>query len=85
MKYNPKVNEEIAKNPGFTQIHPLQPVESIQGCLQVMKLAEEYLCEITGMDAFDFQPAAGAHGEFTGLKLIQAYHQDRNDSKRRKS
>jgi glycine dehydrogenase subunit 2 len=84
MKYNPKVNEEIAKNPGFTQIHPLQPVESIQGCLQVMKLAEEYLCEITGMDAFDFQPAAGAHGEFTGLKLIQAYHQDRNDSKRRK-
>lgn len=84
MKYNPKVNEEIAKDPGFTQIHPLQPVESIQGCLQVMKMAEEYLCEITGMDAFDFQPAAGAHGEFTGLKLIQAYHQDRNDSKRRK-
>jgi glycine dehydrogenase subunit 2 len=84
MKYNPKVNEDIAKLTGFTEIHPLQPQESIQGCLEVMKLTEDSLCEITGMDTMDFQPAAGAHGEFTGLKLIWAYHQDRKDTKRTK-
>lgn len=84
MKYNPKINEEIAKLPGFTEIHPLQPEDTIQGCLEVMKLAEDSLCEVTGMDAIDFQPAAGAHGEFTGLKLIWAYHQDRKDTKRDK-
>ncbi|MDF2941638.1 MAG: gcvPB [Herbinix sp.] len=84
MKYNPKINDEIAKLPGFTEIHPLQPQSSIQGCLEVMKLAQDSLSEITGMDAIDFQPAAGAHGEFTGLKLIWAYHQDRKDSKRTK-
>ncbi len=84
MKYNPKINEEIAKLPGFSEIHPLQPEWAIQGCLEVMKLAQEYLGEITGMDAIDFQPAAGAHGEFTGLKLIWAYHQDRKDTKRTK-
>lgn len=84
MKYNPKINEDIAKLPGFTEIHPLQSLSSIQGCLEVMKLAEKSLCEITGMDAIDLQPAAGAHGEFTGLKLIWAYHQDRKDTKRTK-
>lgn len=84
MKYNPKVNEEAAKLPGFAKIHPLQPQSTIQGCLEVMKLTEESLCEITGMAAMDFQPAAGAHGEFTGLKLIWAYHQDRKDTKRTK-
>ncbi len=84
MKYNPKVNDEIAKLPGFAEIHPLQPVDSVQGCLEVMKLADEYLSEVTGMDAIDFQPAAGAHGEYTGLKLIAAYHKDRKDSKRTK-
>lgn len=82
MKYNPKINEDMAKLPGFTDIHPLQPVASIQGCLEVMKLAEEYLIEITGMDYIDFQPAAGAHGEYTGMKLIRAYHEGRKDSKR---
>jgi len=84
MKYNPKINEEIAKLSGFAEIHPLQPLSTVQGCLEVMKLAEDRLCEITGMDAMDFQPAAGAHGEFTGLKLIWAYHQDRKDTKRTK-
>lgn len=84
MKYNPKVNEETAKLSGFTEIHPLQPSWSVQGCLEVMKLAEDSLCEVTGMDAIDFQPAAGAHGEFTGLKLIWAYHRDRKDTKRTK-
>ncbi len=84
MKYNPKINEELAKLPGFAEIHPLQPVDTIQGCLMVMKLADDYLCEITGMDHMDFQPAAGAHGEYTGLKLIRAYHLDRKDVKRDK-
>jgi glycine dehydrogenase subunit 2 len=84
MKYNPKINEDIAKLSGFTDVHPLQPESTVQGCLEVMKLAEDYLCEVTGMNHIDFQPAAGAHGEFTGLKLIWAYHQDRKDTKRNK-
>lgn len=84
MKYNPKINDEIARLPGFSDVHPLQPVDTVQGCLEAYQLADRYLCKITGMDAMDFQPAAGAHGEFTGLKLIWAYHQDRSDTKRDK-
>ncbi len=84
MKYNPKINEDMAALPGFTEIHPLQPEDTVQGCLEVIKTAEEYLCEITGMDRMTFQPAAGAHGEFTGLLLIKAYHESRNDKKRTK-
>ena len=84
MKYNPKINEDMAALPGFTQIHPLQPQHTVQGCLEVIKTAEEYLKEITGMDHVTFQPAAGAHGEFTGLLLIKAYHESRGDKKRTK-
>jgi glycine dehydrogenase subunit 2 len=84
MKYNPKINEDIAKLPGFAGIHPLQPEHTVQGSLEVMKLAEMHLCEVTGMDHMTFQPAAGAHGEFTGLQLIRAYHMDRGDLKRNK-
>ena len=84
MKYNPKVNETAAALPGFTKIHPLQPESSVQGCLHALKLAETLLCEITGMDRMTFQPAAGAHGEFTGLLLIKAYHEHRGDFGRRK-
>lgn len=84
MKYNPKVNDEAAKLPGFAEIHPLQPEHTVQGCLEVLKLAGEYLCEITGMNSMSFQPAAGAHGEFTGLLLIRAYHLERKDAKRTK-
>lgn len=84
MKYNPKLNEEMAALPGFTAIHPLQPVHTVQGCLEVLQTAEKYLCEITGMDHMTFQPAAGAHGEFTGLLLIKAYHAHHNDTKRTK-
>ena len=84
MKYNPAVNEAIAALPGFTDIHPLQPEESIQGCLEVLKKAEAWLAEITGMDAMTLQPAAGAHGEFTGLLLIKAYHRARKDEGRTK-
>ena len=84
MKYNPKINEEMAKLPGFSNVHPLQPEHTVQGCLEVMQLAGEYLCEITGMDQMTFQPSAGAHGEFTGLQLIRAYHVERQDVKRTK-
>ena len=84
MKYNPKVNEAAAALPGFVKAHPLQPEETCQGSLEVLNLAEKYLCEITGMDAMTFQPAAGAHGEFTGLLLIKAWHVHRGDTKRKK-
>ena len=84
MKYNPKVNEVTAGFPGFTRVHPLQPESSVQGSMEVIHLVENTLCEVTGMKAFTLQPAAGAHGEFTGLLLIKAYHVDRGDTKRTK-
>ena len=84
MKYNPKVNERAAALPGFTGIHPLQPEGTCRGALEVLQLAEQYLCEITGMDAMTFEPAAGAHGEFTGLLLIKAWHVRRGDTRRTK-
>lgn len=84
MKYNPRINEEMAALPGFTQIHPLQPQASVPGCLEVIKQAEALLCEIMGMDRMTLQPAAGAHGEFTGLLLIKAYHESQKDLTRTK-
>lgn len=84
MKYNPKINDDMASLPGFTEIHPLQPEHTVQGCLEVIQTIEKSLCEITGMDRLTVQPAAGAHGEFTGLMLIKAYHESRNDTKRTK-
>ncbi len=84
MKYNPKINEETAALPGFTGIHPLQPQETVAGCIEVMELTEQYLREITGMDAVSLQPAAGAHGEFTGLMLMKAYHESRGDYRRKR-
>ena len=84
MKYNPKINEELAALPGFAGVHPLQSADTVQGCLEVLGWAEELLCEVTGMDQMTFQPAAGAHGEFTGLLLIKAYHHHRGDSTRTK-
>ena len=84
MKYNPKINEEAARMAGFAQVHPLQPVETAQGALQLMWELEDMLCEITGMTAFSMQPSAGAQGEALGLMIIRAYHQSRGDSKRNK-
>ena len=84
MKYNPRVNERTASFEGFTQIHPLQPEHTMQGCLQVLKETEDALAEITGMSNFTLQPAAGAHGEFTGLLLIKAYHLANGETQRRK-
>ncbi len=84
MKYNPKINEEAASLAGFMDIHPLQEVETVQGALKALSLAEQYLNELTGMDAMTFQPAAGAHGELAGLLLIKAYHAARSDTARTK-
>jgi glycine dehydrogenase subunit 2 len=84
MKYNPKIDEELAALPGFTQVHPLQPESTVQGCMEVLHTMERDLCAITGLDAFTLQPAAGAHGEFTGLLLIKAYHIRRGDFARAK-
>lgn len=80
MKYNPKLGEDLAALPGFTGIHPLQPEHTARGCRSVLDRAGAYLCQITGMDEMTFQPAAGAHGEFTGLLLIKAYHVHRGDT-----
>ena len=82
MKYNPRVNEQAAALPGFTGVHPLQPVETAQGSLALLYGLKTALCEVTGMDDMTLSPAAGAHGEFTGLLLIRAYHQDRGDTAR---
>ena len=84
MKYNPRIDEEMAALPGFTAVHPLAPAYSVRGCKKVLDMAEEYLCEISGMDGMTFQPAAGAHGEFTGVLLIKQYHDARGDKKRTK-
>ncbi|HHU07317.1 MAG TPA: aminomethyl-transferring glycine dehydrogenase subunit GcvPB, partial [Clostridiaceae bacterium] len=83
MKYNPKINEDMASLAGFAMTHPLQPEETVQGNLELLYLLERNFCDIFGMDRFTFQPSAGAHGEQTGLLLIKAYHEDRGDTKRK--
>ncbi len=84
MKYNPRIDEEMASLPGFTDTHPLAPAHAVKGCRKVLDTAKKYLCEISGMDDMTFQPAAGAHGEFTGVMLIKQYHDKRRDTKRTK-
>src|SRR5687768_2362116 len=82
MKYNPKLHEDVAIMPGWAHIHPLQPEECVQGALAVQHGLGEMLRELTGMDAITLQPAAGAHGEFTGILMIRAYHESRGDMER---
>lgn len=84
MKYNPKVHEDVVRYAGFARIHPYQPEETVQGALQLMYELQQYLAEITGMDRVTLQPAAGAHGEWTGLMMIRAYHESRGDTGRNK-
>ena len=84
MKYNPRIDEEMAQLPGFTGIHPLAPSYAAEGCKEILDTARTLLCSISGMDDMTFQPAAGAHGEFTGVLLIKAYHDARGDSARTK-
>jgi glycine dehydrogenase subunit 2 len=83
MKYNPKVNEDVCRYPGLAMLHPLQAEESVQGALAILYAMQEYLAEIAGMDAVTLQPAAGAHGELTGLKLIRAYHRKRGQERKK--
>ncbi len=84
MKYNPRIDEEMAALPGFAGVHPLAPEHAVTGCREVLDTASRYLCQITGMDGMTFQPAAGAHGEFTGVLLIKQYHDARGDHQRTK-
>ena len=84
MKYNPKVNEDMANISKFTEIHPYQPEETVQASLKLMYELSNMLGEITGMDAVTLQPSAGSHGEFTGLMMIKAYHENKGDLKRTK-
>ena len=84
MKYNPRIDEETAALEGFTHVHPLADARDTAGCRKVLETAKELLCEITGMDDMTFEPAAGAHGEFTGVLLIKQYHKSRGDEARRK-
>ena len=84
MKYNPKINEEIASLPGFTGLHPLQPEETVAGAMTVYEEMDKALAAITGMKHFTFLPCAGAHGELTGLMLMREYHMSRGDLARTK-
>lgn len=84
MKYNPRINEDVARLPGFAALHPLQPQDTVQGALELLYTMEQFLCTVSGMARFTFQPAAGAHGEFTGLSLIRAYHEAKGDTGRKK-
>lgn len=84
MKYNPRINEETARFPGFASSHPLQPVETVQGNLVLMYTLQEWLKEIGGFAGVTLQPAAGAHGELTGVLIIRAYHHHRGDDTRNK-
>jgi len=83
MKYSPRINEHLSMLPAFAYSHPLAPEYISQGSLHIIYELEKFLCEIFGMDAFTLQPAAGAHGELTGLLIIKAYHLSRGDSKRK--
>ncbi|MEH7115805.1 aminomethyl-transferring glycine dehydrogenase subunit GcvPB [Neobacillus vireti] len=84
MKYNPKINENVARFNGFAHVHPLQDESSVQGALALLYDLQQHLIEITGMDEVTLQSAAGAHGEWTGLMLIRAYHEANGDTNRTK-
>jgi len=84
MKYNPKVNDALAELEHFSYLHPYQCEEDIQGALELMYHLQRFLCEITGMDAFSLQPAAGAHGELTGMLIIRKYHDIHGNAEKKK-
>ncbi|WP_312814084.1 aminomethyl-transferring glycine dehydrogenase subunit GcvPB [Sedimentibacter sp.] len=82
MKYNPKMNEAVARFDGFAKVHPYQPEETVQGALELIYNLNNMLSEITGMDDISLQPAAGAHGELAGLMIMKEYHRNKGDFKR---
>src|SRR5881275_1588972 len=83
MKYNPRINEAVSRLEGIAEAHPYQPESLAQGCLGIMKLLSDCLLEITGMDAITLQPAAGAHGEFTGLLMVRAHHESKGTARKK--
>ncbi|MBN2857607.1 MAG: aminomethyl-transferring glycine dehydrogenase subunit GcvPB [Candidatus Delongbacteria bacterium] len=83
MKYNPKINEKLASLEGFSEIHPYQPEETIQGVLKIYHDLADMLCRISGFDKVSLQPVAGAHGEWTGLKVIRAYHESMGNPRKK--
>src|SRR5271156_1244249 len=83
MKYNPRVNELVSRLEGIAEAHPYQPEALSQGCLGIMKMLQDCLVEITGMDTITLQPAAGAHGEFTGILLARAYHESKGNARKK--
>src|ERR1035437_3123782 len=83
MKYNPRVNEYVARIEGLAEAHPYQPEKISQGILEVIDLLQRCLMEITGMDAITLQPAAGAHGEFTGILLVRAWHESQGNPRKK--
>jgi glycine dehydrogenase subunit 2 len=83
MKYNPRINEAVARVEGIANGHPYQPEKISQGALQIIKTLSEILIEITGLDAITLQPAAGAHGELTGLLIIRAYHKSQGKPRKK--
>jgi len=84
MKHNPKINDEMAALPGFSELHPLAPEEAAQGALALTHVVSRLLCEITGFAAATLQPAAGAQGEMTGMLMVRARHRDKGQGERRK-
>ena len=84
MKYNPKINEDMAHLSGFADVHPYQPKQTAQGCLRLLFETDKMLSEITGMDSVSLSPAAGAHGEMCGLMIIKAYHAHNGEGRRNK-
>src|SRR5947209_16054312 len=85
MKYNPRVNEDVARLAGIAHVHPLQPDETAQGALRIMFELQNLLAAITGFSAATLQPAAGAQGELAGMLMMRAYHLDRGDGRGRKA
>ncbi len=81
MKYNPKIDEEVAALPGFTELHPYQSEESLQGALELLHSLERFFCELTAMERFTLQPAAGAHGELTALLMTRAYFNHKKEKR----
>src|SRR6201997_4998363 len=83
MKYNPRVNEFVSRIEGLAEAHPYRPEALAQGALEIIDLLQRCLMEITGMEAITLQPAAGAHGEFTGILLIRAWHESQGNARRK--
>src|SRR6204780_596849 len=83
MKYNPRVNEFVSRIEGLAEAHPYRPESLAQGILEIFDLLQRCLIEITGMDTITLQPAAGAHGEFTGILLVRAWHESKGNARRK--